>query len=152
MHPVQTAGETGTGNATESKIQQHTKGKGWQSYLLESIFLSTLNGQTTGWDGNTGSWPSLVVAVLWLFTNTRKLILAVFAILMMREAPQMTEFCELQSKDWYTVTKNKKTKEEADKTCSVHLLATSSLVFNYACHCLTGCWGSFHHSLFWKVI
>lgn len=30
MHPVQTAGETGTGNATESKIQQHTKGKGWQ--------------------------------------------------------------------------------------------------------------------------
>lgn len=47
---------------------------------------------------------------------------------MMREAPQMTQFCELQSKDWYTVTKNKMTKEKADKTCSVHLLDMNSLV------------------------
>lgn len=31
MYPVQTAGETGPGKATESKIiQQHTQGKGWQ--------------------------------------------------------------------------------------------------------------------------
>lgn len=111
-------------NATkEQKFSNNTQkgrvGRLPQSYLLQSTFLPTLNGQATRWDENTGSWPNVVVAVLWFFTNTRKLILSVFAILMMRETPQMTEFCELQSKDWYTVTKNKKKdKSWQDMLCS----------------------------------
>lgn len=119
--------ETGPGKATESKKLPNNTHKGRagrspQSYLLESIFLSTFNGQAPRWDGNTGSWPSLVVAVLWFFTNTRKLILAMFVILMMRESPQMTEFCELQSKDWYTVGKKKKQNKRQKSKLTRHAL------------------------------
>lgn len=59
MHPVQTAGETGTGTPQRAKLSNNTPkrrvGRLPQSYLLQSIFLSTLTGQAMRGDGNTGS-------------------------------------------------------------------------------------------------